>query len=237
MIPGVKELIKQHQPIFNVFDEVRKTFYCLICDFHNQKYFDVRAKKMVVSERSCVNLARKTVYFAEMTYKTVYKELLNLTNAIQNFRKMFPGPKMLIEEQIKQIDDCILFVKTGKNLGARKCFAYCSNFNFNATAPIIEGVPEFLHDVITQLKEFKQEYGRVQIQKGRVLDVKRENGKLLSKSRKLEEEDKKAKLLQNQRSLLISFQKEDIGVTHDFYDPADDDPKKNEYEMNAMFSH
>lgn len=60
---------------------------------------------MVISKDSCVDFVDKTFDLAEILYKSLYKELLNLVEVIENFNNVNKAPKFsILPEYIKMIE-------------------------------------------------------------------------------------------------------------------------------------
>lgn len=73
---------------FEVLKNIRKGFYCYICDFNNHGFIDTKNKTMTLSRSSCEYLASNTVGYSYMVFNKLNENLIKYQKLLSNFDQM-----------------------------------------------------------------------------------------------------------------------------------------------------
>lgn len=139
-------------------DEFYKTFFCVICDGKNQKFIDVKQKKISLDNTYCKSMLKDNIKNIKLFNQQLLKYLQILQNVVdcnhylKSYNlKFFETSKVVLSSQT---NTCL------NNLASKKfmkhCKKVCEKLQLSKINYIIEGDFEFLIDAINLFEKFYQ---------------------------------------------------------------------------------
>lgn len=151
-LPQIKNMMRQ-------VNYIKSSFYCSICDAHQQKYFDVEKKAIMISDNFCRRLlVNKMDYFSFMHvfFIEYMDEFLQYTQCFETNGKVFNFPfrNFLVKykRRIPLFQSC--FDALGKKDFMTKCWFLCSKYKLLGFNPIFDGDIKLLKRVYLTIFSF-----------------------------------------------------------------------------------
>ena len=151
-LPQIKNMMRQ-------VNYIKSSFYCSICDAHQQKYFDVEKKTIMISDNFCKRLLVNKMDF--FTFMHVFfieymDEFLQYVQCFETDGKVFSFPfhNFLVKykRRIPLYQSC--FAALGKKDFMTKCWFICSKYKLLGFNPIFDGDIKLLKRVYLTIFSF-----------------------------------------------------------------------------------
>ncbi len=136
--------------------EMRSGFYCVICDYKNQKFISVPTKTVHLKDTSCEVITQNTIEFSHKLYALIFFPVLKLGKILDFFKTDDDMSSLKIPffiEKLMAIKNCYSNYSSSGEAGTN-CYNYCNFFKLNAVSNVIEGDINFLSFLITRLSQF-----------------------------------------------------------------------------------
>ena len=147
--------LKQHHAKSSTYVAAWKSsFFCTICDFPSQSYFNIGKKTITYNSASCDAFVQNTLLFVNLLNNVVIKLLSGLTEIIARLSKTTKFQKLHNFRRIlKAIKECVGDYKQfDSGLGA--CKDYCELFNLAKDNYVFEGYPELFANTLVTIRGF-----------------------------------------------------------------------------------
>lgn len=142
----IKKFLEEVEKTNFFLMEIRRGFFCSLCNVKNQKYFDTDLKKINFSFDSCEDLVKFSIRTIAFRVNKVLPILAKLNKHLNCLLKNDPqkdDKEFAIEEEILlSVNSCFeKFARTnGQTPVFDKCHQLCSRFSLVQPSEIIEGV-------------------------------------------------------------------------------------------------
>lgn len=146
------ELIDKLRPQLRGVLELKRGFYCSMCDKSATPFIDIKKQKMTFSKNFCVGVIKEYKKYLEWKNVIFMEYLLKLFQYLKCFSDDGTPQKMPFgfmdpehEEAFPSMKSC-LEMKSEKEVG--NCLDICNSFEYVTYSPVFDGDKKFLHKMI-----------------------------------------------------------------------------------------
>jgi hypothetical protein len=151
--------ISKQYKINEYFMKVRSSFFCNICDFQNQPFFDIKKQILSIDEGTCGDIVENTIEYSYFSNSILAKQMILLSQILNSLSSdEFQAPLDInnFRRLSTNIRKCYRVFKNGfPTVGP--CYEYCNYYNFNSHSPFIEGNHEFFNNALSIFARFIKE--------------------------------------------------------------------------------
>ena len=135
---------------------LKSTFFCSICDYTTQHFFNFEKKTVQFNDDSCDDLVRNTIMFSSVLNRNLMPMLENVSEIIGKIQNSGKSMQVAHLSQVNSaIKECAQeFKDNDEELSA--CKKYCGYFKLNSDLPVYEGYPEFFANIIVEINNFSK---------------------------------------------------------------------------------
>jgi hypothetical protein len=183
-VPATLELIDKLQPRLRSVLDLKKGFYCSMCNKNDVGFIDVKKQKFTFSKNFCVNVVTEFRTYLEWKNVTFMEYLLKAYQYLKCFSDdgtPQPMPFKFFDpahEAAFPSTQACLQMKSAKEVGS--CLDLCSSFDFVHYSPVFDGEKVFIKKVINHILSVVRTHG---FQYNRILEADKPNSQI--KDRKL----------------------------------------------------
>ena len=159
LLPSVKNSL-------NYMTDMKKAFYCDLCNAHKHQFFDIKNKTITISKKFCnMVLKQKMDYFKFMhiVFIEFSNELFQYQGCFATDGKIFDFPfKNFLSKYLQRIPlikKCLASLDDKKNF-YKNCWMICERFKYYSFSPFFDGDIELLRRVNVAVLSFMRKLQR-----------------------------------------------------------------------------
>ena len=169
LLPSVKNTL-------NFMVDMKKSFYCNLCDAHSHQFFDLKEKEVIISQKFCNNVLRQKMdyfKFMHIIFIEFANELLQYQGCYETDGRVFQFPiRTFLDKYLKRIPlikRCLTSLDDKKNF-YKNCWMICEKYRYYTFSPFFDGDVELLRRINVSLFSFHRK-----VMRASTLEEKRKN--------------------------------------------------------------
>lgn len=150
---------KSLEKLYNSVGKWRQGVLCSMCNWNNNKFYDLDGKTLVVKTSFCMKAIESNIDFFELKYNQLFK----FYTLVDEFSYLTMAKRLMRRDSSKMIlrfgnlsKECALDYK---NL--EKCSEICKEFNFNRYSEMWDGEPEIMTNTTVAFEKFTERLSAV----------------------------------------------------------------------------